>query len=212
MRLGFRNWRDIALALSIGAVVALLSSEGANSAASNLLVSWFSYKTPYAVANSQKQELEALRESHDFQSESWEYAELAVFQHVADVTASIETLIAHKMETIPGQLVPFSGATKVVSSSLFEVDQLCNISSDLNVLIGAFDIDVDASPITAECINWKRTIASAKLEAFELGREIDNAASQISSASEEAIEDAMDFLCYTFTVFCPAAEAEQKLY
>ena len=212
MGLGSRNWRDIALLFSIGALVALLSSEGANSAASKLLVSWFSYETPYAVASNQKQELEALRESYEFQSESWEYAELTIAKHVADVTASIETLIAHKMETIPEQIVPFSGSTKVVSSSLFEVDQLCDISSDLNALIGAFDIDDDTSPISAECLNWKRTIASVKLKAFELEREIDKAVSQISSASEEAIEEAMDFLCGTFKVFCSAEEAAQKLY
>ena len=104
MGLGFRNWRDIALMISIGALVALLSSEGANSAASKLLVSWFSYETPYAVASNQKQELEALRESYEFQSESWEYAELAIAQHVADVTASVETLIAHKWRRFRSRL------------------------------------------------------------------------------------------------------------
>lgn len=207
-----KNWREITLALSFGALVALLSSERANVVVSNLLANWFSYETPYSIASKHKQELEALRESYEFQAESWEYAELTIAQHVADVTASIETLIAHKMETIPEQVVPFSGATKVISSSLFEVDQLCNISSNLNALTGAFAIGADSSPITEECTNWKSTIASVKLEAFELERDIDDAANQIGSASEAAIEEAMSFLCETFEVFCPVAEAEQKLY
>ena len=212
MGLGFRIWRDIALTLSIGAVVALLGNEGANRAASNLLFNWFSFETPYAVASSQKQELETLRENYEFQAESWEYAELAVAQHITDVTVSIEAVIANKVETIPQQILPFSGATAVISSSLFEVDQLCNISTDLNKLSSAFAADFDFSPVNKECANWKHTIASAKLEAFELDREIDDFTNRINSASEEAIGEAIDFLCSAFEVFCPALQVEQKLY
>ena len=153
MGLGFRIWRDIALTLSIGVIVALLSNEGANRAASNLFFSWFSDETPYAVASSQKRELEAWRENYEFQSESWEYAEIAVAQHITDVTVSIEALIANKIETIPEQILPFSGATAVISSSLFDVDQLCNISTDLNKLSSAFAADFDSSPINKECAN-----------------------------------------------------------
>jgi len=212
MGLSFRIWRDIALTLSIAAVGALLSTEGANRAASNLLFSWFSFETPYAVASSEKQELEALRENYEFQSESWEHAELAVAQHIADVTVSIEALITNKIQTIPEQILPFSGATAVISSSLYEVDQLCNISTDLNKLSSVFAADFDSSPVNKKCASWKDAIASAKLEAFELGREIDDATNRIGSASEEAIGEAIDFLCNTFEVFCPALQAEQKLY
>jgi len=207
-----KNWREVALALSLAASVALLSSETANAAVSKFLASWFSYETPYSSAIKGKEEMEALRESYEFQVESWEYAELAVEEHAARVTASLETLITHKMETIPEQIVPFSGATKVISSSLFEVNQLCNIASDLDALTGAFAIGGDASLITEECINWKTAIASVKLEAFELEREIGDAANQIGSASEEAIEEAIEFLCETFEVFCSVSGAEQKLY
>jgi len=210
--LHLKYWREVALLLSTGALAALLSSATANATMSDFLASWFSYETPYSSVRRQKQELDALRESYQFQAESWEYAELAVAEHVAYVTASIESLITHKMETIPEQIVPFSGATKVVSSSLFEVNHLCNIASNLDALTSAFAIDGDASPITEECINWKTAIASVKLEAFELERELGDAANQIGSASEEAIEEAIDFLCETFEVFCPVAGAEQKLY
>ena len=207
-----KNWREVTLALSLGAVVALLSSERANAVVSNLLANWFSYETPYSIASKQQEEMEALQESYEFQAESWEYAELAVAEHVAAVAVSIETLIEHKMEAIPKQIVPFSGATEVVSSSLFEVDELCNISNDLNKLSEVFAIEGDASSMTEECVNWKSTIASVKLKAFDLKREIDNAANKVDSASETAIEEAIDFLCATFEVFCPAVGTEQKLY
>jgi hypothetical protein len=212
MSLFMKNLQGITLVLAVCSLAALITSDRANVAISNVLATWFSFETPYAVATGQRQELEELRESYEFQAESWEHAELMVAEHVTDVTISIETLIAHKMETIPEQVIPFSGSAKVISSSLFEVNELCNISSNLNKLGGDFAVSAGDSPITEECENWKNTIASVKLEAFELERELDNAAEQLSSASEAAIEDAIDFLCETFEVFCPAAEAEQKLY
>ena len=92
------------------------------------------------------------------------------------------------------------------------MDQLCNISADLNKLSSVFAADFDSSPVNKKCAGWKDAIASAKLEAFELGREIDDATNRIGSASEEAIGEAIDFLCNTFEVFCPALRAEQKLY
>lgn len=207
-----KNLQGVTLVLTVCSLAALITSDRVNAAISNLLAAWFSFETPYAAATSQREELEALRESYEFQAESWEYAELVVAEHVTEVTTSIETLIAHKMETIPEQVIPFSGSAKVISSSLFEVNELCNISNNLNKLGGDFAISDGDSPITEECENWKNTISSLKLEAFELERELDNAADRISSGSEEAIEDAIDFLCETFEVFCPAIEAEQKLY